>query len=144
MAARRSVIGAHISAAGGLKHVPGRAEQVGAEVAQVFVANPRGWAPPAPDPAADEAFAAEAAARRLPVFVHAPYLINFGSPSPQTVASSAAALAFSLCRGAAIGARGVVMHAGSAVGGIGRDEALRQLRERLLPLLDGDGPAVLV
>jgi deoxyribonuclease-4 len=109
---------------------------------QVFVANSRAWAHPAEDPAGDEEFRATCA---FPVFVHAPYLINFGSPSPDTLERSTRALAFSLRRGAAIGARGVVVHAGSAVLGNRWDDAMRQVREHLLPVLDLDhGPQVLI
>jgi deoxyribonuclease-4 len=115
-----------------MKALP-RAEAVGAETMQVFVANPRGWAPPAPDPAGDEEFRSTC---RLPVFVHAPYLINFGSPSAETLARSGAALEFSLRRGAAIGARGVVMHAGSAVLGNDWTTAMKQLREHVVRVLD--------
>ena len=117
-------------------HAFPRAEAVGAEVMQVFVANPRGWAPPAADPEGDEQFRAAAATARIPVFVHAPYLINFGSPSPDTLAKSAGALEFSLRRGAAIGARGVVVHAGSAVLGNTWQDSMGQLRDHILPLLD--------
>jgi deoxyribonuclease-4 len=70
------------------------------------------------------------------VFAHAPYLINFGSPSPETLARSAAALAFSLRRGSAIGARGVVVHAGSAVLGNRWEEAMAQVRTHVGPVLD--------
>ena len=123
--------------AGGFRHAVGRADAVGAEVMQIFVANPRGWAAPAADPEGDEEFGAACAARRLPVFVHSPYLINFGSPSEETLAKSCHALEFSLRRGAAIGASGVVMHAGSAVLGNDWTAAMAQLREHLLPVLDG-------
>jgi deoxyribonuclease-4 len=109
---------------------------------QIFVANPRGWAEPAADPAGDEAF--RLASAQLPVFIHAPYLINFGSPSPETLTRSSAALAFSLRRGAAVGAAGVVVHAGSAVLGNRWDEAMAQVRERVLPLLDEGGPRLLI
>jgi deoxyribonuclease-4 len=135
-------IGAHVSVAGGLARALPRAEAVGAETMQVFVANSRAWAHPAEDPAGDEEFRATCA---FPVFVHAPYLINFGSPSPDTLERSTRALAFSLRRGAAIGARGVVVHAGSAVLGNRWDDAMRQVREHLLPVLDLDhGPQVLI
>ncbi|MCW2496513.1 deoxyribonuclease IV [Jatrophihabitans sp.] len=133
MPARLAPVGAHVSVAGGLLHSLPRAATVGAEAMQVFVANPRGWAPPAADPAGDEVFRGSCP---LPVFVHSPYLINFGSPSPETLAKSSQALAFSLRRGAAIGAAGVVLHAGSAVLGNAWDAAMAQLREHLLPLLD--------
>ena len=123
-------------------HALPRAEAVGAEAMQIFVANPRGWAPPGADPDGDEQFRAAAAAAKIPVFVHAPYLINFGSPSPDTLTKSSDALEFSLRRGAAIGARGVVMHAGSAVLGNSWQHAMHQLYESILPLLDTVGASV--
>lgn len=136
-------IGAHVSVAGGLLRALPRAADVEAEAMQVFVANPRGWAPPPADPEGDEEFRD---ACPLPVFVHAPYLINFGSPSPETLAKSSDALAFSLRRGAAIGARGVVMHAGSAVLGNRWEDAMTQVREHVLPVLDAvpEAPALLI
>ncbi|SHG60303.1 Endonuclease IV [Jatrophihabitans endophyticus] len=136
-------VGAHVSVAGGLSRALPRADTVGAEVLQVFVANPRGWAPPAPDPAGDDAFRV---ACTRPVFVHAPYLINFGSPSVDTLARSSGALRFSLERGRAIGARGVVVHAGSAVLGNRWDDAMAQVREHVLPVLDdvAGGPRLLI
>jgi deoxyribonuclease IV len=73
------------------------------------------------------------------VFVHAPYLINLGSADPVVAGRSAEALGHALRRGAEIGAVGVVVHTGSAVGwgsDTGREPALRQVAELLLPLLD--------
>jgi deoxyribonuclease-4 len=133
---RQSAIGAHLSVAGGLARCRPRAAEVGAEVVQVFLANPRAWAEPPVDHDADEVFGSSCAEDGLPVFVHAPYLVNLGSPSPVTVARSVAALDFSLRRAARIGARGVVVHAGSAVLGNDWAAAMRQVREHLLPLLD--------
>jgi deoxyribonuclease IV len=143
----RSPVGAHCMVRGGLARGALRhAEQVGAEAVQVFVSNPRGWARSAGDPAQDEAFRDHCARRGIPVFVHAPYLVNVGSPSPQTLARSVEAVRHSLVRGAQVGAAGVVVHAGSAVGAR-YDAALRQVREHLRPLLDeipDGGPALLV
>ncbi|TAM88191.1 MAG: endonuclease IV, partial [Jatrophihabitans sp.] len=143
MARRSSPIGAHVSVAGGLAAALPRAAEVGAEAIQVFVSPSRAWAPPPADPDGDARFAASC---DLPVFVHAPYLINFGSPSAQTLARSGEALTFALRRGRAIGAAGVVVHAGSAVLGNDANLARTQVRERLLPLLDAvpDAPALLV
>jgi deoxyribonuclease IV len=85
--------------------------------------------------------------RSMPVYVHAPYLVNFGSPTELTRERSAVAVEHSLRRGALIGAAGVVVHAGSAVDAAHRDLALVLMRERLLPILDalsnGD-PMVLI
>lgn len=123
--------------AGGLARVGlAWARDIGAETVQVFVANPRGWATPAGNPAQDERFRAECAAEGLSAYIHAPYLINFGSHTPETAERSVDSLRHSLRRGREIGAPGVVVHTGSATGGRTREVALAQVRERLLPLLD--------
>jgi deoxyribonuclease-4 len=132
MARRLSPVGAHVSVAGGLARALPRCAEVGAEVMQIFVSSPRAWAAPPHDPDGDRAFAD---ACGVPVFVHAPYLINFGTPTPETLRRSCDALEFALRRGAVIGAAGVVLHAGSAVG-LPWQEAMAQVRKHLLPLLD--------
>jgi deoxyribonuclease-4 len=137
-------IGAHVSVAGGLDQAVGNARAVGCEALQVFVSNARGWAPPPVDPAADERFRADLAGAGLgPLFVHAPYLVNFASASPVTRERSSEAVAAALAKGAAIGAAGVVVHAGAALAS-GRAAGLASTREALLPLADAtaalDGP----
>lgn len=142
-------VGAHAPTAGGLaKAALPYADAAGAEAVQVFTGNPRGWARSAGDPAQDELFLAGCAQRDLPAYVHASLLVNLGSPTAATVTQSTAALAHSLERGAAIGARAVVFHAGSAVDDGHHPTAIRQVREQLLPLLDSTaargGPRLLV
>ncbi|MFD9485441.1 deoxyribonuclease IV [Streptomyces sp. NPDC059991] len=133
----RNPIGGHIPVAGGLATTGlSYARELGAETVQVFVANPRGWATPTGNPAQDERFRAECAAEGISAYVHAPYLINFGSHTEATAEKSVESLRHSLRRGRDIGALGVVVHTGSATGGRPRAEALAQVRERLLPLLD--------
>ncbi|MEV0229037.1 deoxyribonuclease IV [Nonomuraea sp. NPDC050786] len=127
-----SLIGGHVLvtgglATGGLKNMA----EIGAEMIQVFVTNPRGWALAEGRPEED----AKLAESGVETFVHVPYLANFGSPSPETLANSIALVRHTLRRGAEIGAKGVVLHTGSAVTQ-SRDDALRQVRETLLPLLD--------
>jgi deoxyribonuclease IV len=140
-------IGVHAFAAGGLARGALRyAAGVGAEAMQVFVSNPRSWALSPGDPGQDRALRDHVAAAGLPLFVHAPYLINVGSPDPLTRERSIASLAHSLRRGAEIGARGVVVHTGSAAGG-DRDTSLLHVRDGLLPLLDSlpdGGPDLLL
>jgi deoxyribonuclease IV len=134
-------IGAHARVTGGLAAGSLRyAAAVGAEAIQVFVSNPRGWAASPADPGQEAALREHVAATGLPVFVHAPYLVNPGSPDPLTRDRSVAAIRHSLRRGRDVGARGAVVHTGSAVDG-DRRAALRRVRECLLPLLDeiGDG-----
>ena len=142
-----SSVGAHVPVAGGLVKGLAYAHEIGAAAVQVFVSNPRGWAPSAGDPARDEEFRGLCTDRAVPAFVHAPYLVNFGSPTEATLKKSVDAVSHALARGQAIGARGVVVHAGSAVAGAHRDEAMKQLREHLLPVLDTlpeDGPQLLI
>ena len=143
-----SSVGAHVFVAGGLSAsgLP-YAERIGAEAVQVFVSNPRGWAASPGDPATDESFRSSCVDRRMPVFVHAPYLCNFGSPTEATRDKTAVAVQHSLRRGKRIGARGVVVHTGSAVDAGARDVALKTMRELVLPLLDDlddDDPQLLV
>ncbi|ADG88049.1 deoxyribonuclease IV [Thermobispora bispora] len=138
-----NLIGGHCLVAGGLATGGLRyAAEIGAEVMQVFVSNPRGWA-------LSEGKADEDARLResgIPVYVHASYLVNFGSPNPATLENSGASIRHALRRAAEIGARGVVMHTGSAVSQP-REKAMRQVREHLLPLLDEvpeEGPDLLL
>ena len=140
-------IGVHAFAAGGLARRALRyAAGVDAEAMQVFVSNPRSWALSPGDPGQDRLLRDHVAATGLPLFVHAPYLINVGSPDPLTRERSVASLGHSLRRAAELGARGVVVHTGSAAGG-DRDKSLRHARDGLLPLLDSlpdGGPDLLL
>jgi deoxyribonuclease-4 len=142
-------VGAHCRSAGGLaRAVLPYVDATEAEAAQVYVSNSRGWALPPGDPAQDIAFRDGCDERGLPVYIHASLLVNLASPSAETVERSVATLAHALSRGVAIGATGVVFHAGSAVDEGRADEALAQVREALLPLLDRaatlHGPRLLV
>ncbi|WP_194823404.1 deoxyribonuclease IV [Micromonospora sp. S-DT3-3-22] len=148
MSAHRPV-GSHTPTSGGLARAAlPYVDATGSRVVQVYVSNSRGWALPPGDPAQDALFAEGCAARGVPVYIHASLLVNLGSPTAATVEKSVQTLAHALRRGRAIGARGVVFHAGSAVDADYAETALRQVRESLLPLLDettaGGGPLLLV
>lgn len=141
------LIGSHLPAGAKLATVPERAEALGAGSAQVFLGNPRGWVATAGDPAADAAFRHAAEQRSMPVLVHAPYLVNLGSPTTGTYQRSKACVAHTVQRAHDVGAAGVVVHTGSCVAEGSRDSAMKRVREALLPLLDGlsdDGPALLL
>ena len=133
----RNPVGSHVFVGRGLVAGALRtAETIGAEAIQVFAGNPRGWAPSAGDPAVDEAFRTTCADRGLRSFVHTPYLVNLGSPTPATYERSVATIEHNLRRAARLGAEGVVVHTGSCVDDGAIDVALRQVREGLLPVLD--------
>lgn len=147
-AAVRNPVGSHLAVGRGLaRGALATAVARGHEALQVFVGNPRGWALSAGDPREDAAFRDGAAEAGVRTFVHTPYLVNLGSPTATTYERSVASIAHNLARAAAIGAEGVVVHAGSAVADGSVGTAMRQVREGLLPLLDalGDaGPDLLV
>jgi len=141
----RNPVGTHVLVGAGLvKGALASAEELGCETLQVFVGNPRGWALSPGKPAEDAAFAAATAERGMRTFIHTPYLVNLGSPTPATYERSVALVAHNLRRAAEIGAEGVVVHTGSYVDPAGDPEgaadrqaaALSQVREGLLPLLD--------
>ncbi len=126
------------------------AGDIGAEAIQVFVSNPRSWSLPANGAAARARGAGGIrdllAGAGLPVFVHAPYLVNVGSADPVIRERSVTSVRHCLDQGRAIGARGVVVHTGSAAGG-DRDKGMLYARECLLPVLDSipaDGPDLLL
>jgi deoxyribonuclease-4 len=141
-----SPIGCHVPSSGspsGLTY----ARRVGAEAVQLFVSNPRGWAQPRSTPAADRALGERYADDRLPVFVHAPYLVNLASPTAMTRERSASALRHAVTRASLLAAAGVVIHAGAAVDPTRREAGLASLRELLMPILDtldSDAPRLLV
>jgi len=139
----RNPIGTHVLVGKGLVDgAVANADEVGCETFQIFVGNPRGWALSAGKPAEDARFRDLMAERGTRTFIHAPYLVNLGSPTPATYEKSVASVAHNLKRAAEIGAEGVVVHTGSFVDpGDGDsaaryDTAMKQVREGLLPLLD--------
>src|SRR4051812_9061639 len=139
-----SPVGAHVPTGSGLVRAAlPYARRINAQAVQLFAGNPRGWALSPGDPEQDSSFRDACAAAKMPVFLHAPYLINLGSPTPATAERSVTSLRHALCRAADLGAIGVVFHSGSAVDGAHRAVAMRQVREALLPLLDeldAEGP----
>jgi deoxyribonuclease-4 len=139
----RNPVGTHVLVGKGLVDgAVANADLVGCETFQIFVGNPRGWALSAGKPAEDARFRDLMAERGTRTFIHAPYLVNLGSPTPATYERSVASVAHNLKRAAEIGAEGVVVHTGSFVDpgegdSVARYEtAMKQVREALLPLLD--------
>jgi len=144
----RPRIGAHVPTSGGMaKRSIAYALTIGAEAIQVFASNPRGWAMPEPKRDADNEFRAKAAELDIATYVHAPYLINLGSPTEATYRNSLASTAYSLQRGADIGALGVVIHTGSAVDAAHVPKAWKQIHEGMMPILEAlshDSPTLLL
>ncbi|HSG79674.1 MAG TPA: deoxyribonuclease IV [Acidimicrobiia bacterium] len=117
------MIGAHVANA----HPVAEAGARGADLVQMFLSNPQSWKKPRPREDADELRAAG-----LPIYVHAPYLVNVGSPNNRVRIPSRKILADTLEAAAAIDARGIVVHGGH----IGDDEDMAEGFERWIKALD--------
>jgi deoxyribonuclease-4 len=107
-----------------------------AEAIQVFGSSPRTWATSAPNPKMDELFRAKTKELDITPYVHASFLINLGSPTQSTYENSLAATAHSFKRGKEIGAKGVVVHTGSAVDESHVNQAWKQIHEGVMPILN--------
>jgi deoxyribonuclease-4 len=129
------LIGAHVSPAGGLANAVARGVERGCDSIQIFNQSPRMWRPTA---YGDDDFAAfrdaMAASRIKAVVIHSVYLVNCATTDRTMRAKSLASLTHSLRVGDGIGARGVVLHPGSAKSGdVGKaiTRAGKMIREAL-------------
>ncbi len=112
------LVGAHVSPAGGPARAIERGVERGARAIQFFNQNPRAWR--AREYSEEEVAAfdeARAASDVEATVIHAVYLINCASADPEIYAKSLSSLTIALRSGDALGAAGVVLHAGSALGG---------------------------
>jgi deoxyribonuclease-4 len=103
------IIGAHVPDEDPLAE----AASVDAECIQLFVGPPQSWKKP---PIRDDAGVLKAA--DIPVYVHAPYLINVASPNNRVRIPSRKILADTLDRAVDVGAAAVIVHGGHAEDGI--------------------------
>ncbi|MCJ7726571.1 MAG: deoxyribonuclease IV [Acidimicrobiia bacterium] len=111
------LIGAHIRSDDPL----GGARAKGADVIQMFLSNPQSWKKPVPREDADELKAAG-----IPIYAHAPYLVNVGSANNRVRIPSRKIIADTVAAAAAVGAAGVVVHGGH----LGDDEDLSEAWDR--------------
>lgn len=116
-------IGAHVGTAEPLPEAAARS----ADLVQIFLSNPQSWKAPPPRPDA-----AALAASSLPIYVHAPYLINVASPNNRIRIPSRKILADTLAAAGAIGAAGVIVHGGH----VGDDEDVAVGYDRWRKALD--------
>jgi deoxyribonuclease-4 len=131
------LLGAHVSAQGGLPTTPQRGVDIGATAIQVFTKTPSQWKEPVLDDEVVLAFRTELEASGLRAVVsHDSYLINLASPDPVLRARSVASFIAELERCERFGIPFVVSHpgnymddpeAGLARNAAGYTEALRQV-----------------
>ncbi len=141
------LLGAHVSAAGGVDRAPERAAEIGANVIQIFTKQPNRWAEPSID--APRARAFRSARRRHGIRVagaHDSYLINLASPDAQLRERSYRSFCRELERCRDLKLDFLVTHPGNATdgdrgGGLERNaEAIR----RALQEADGGTTTVLL
>jgi deoxyribonuclease-4 len=109
------LIGAHVSSAGEVAEAVERGVERGATAIQIFNQSPRMWK--ASTYAEEDVHAFREAMADSPIqalLIHAVYLLNCASEDAELRAKSLTSLTHSLRAGAALGARGVVLHPGSA------------------------------
>lgn len=86
----------------------------GADCAQIFLSNPRAWAPPTfTDEAADRFRSAWADSGLTPLAAHAPYLVNIASPDRGFLARSRSLARRSVRAADRLGVDVLVLHAGA-------------------------------
>ena len=135
-------LGAHVSTSGGLDKAVDRGANLGCETIQIFGSSPQAWAfKPVPE-AQTEVFRQKADEAKIdPVFFHAVYLINLGTPNPVLLEKGVDSLVSYMNLAAQVGAAGVIVHPGSHKGA-GYDAILQQTVSALERVLDGspEGP----
>jgi deoxyribonuclease-4 len=128
------LFGAHCS--GGIKKPVDKAEEMGADVLQLFVQSPRTWRFPSHDPESIERFRERRAETGLGgVLVHALYLVNLAAPDRAIYKKSVDTMRSTMDAACAIDADGVVFHVGSHLGA-GFDKALKRIVRALEQVLD--------
>lgn len=115
-------VGAHTPSGSPL----GEAAARDADLVQIFLSNPQGWRKP--EPRAD---ATELAASRLPVYVHAPYLINVCADDNKVRVPSRRILQETCDAATEIGAAAVVVHGGHVTGDGPQEEGIVRWRKAL-------------
>lgn len=121
-------IGAHLSISGGLAQAVARTVEIGGNALQIFSSSPRMWLADLPKKEEVDKFTGQCRKHDIrPVFIHAKYLINLGSPEPSLVEKSINSLKYDLKVAGLIKAEGVIVHLGSHLG-----RGFEMIREQLI------------
>jgi deoxyribonuclease-4 len=123
-------VGAHLPS----RHPLLEAEERGADLIQMFLSNPQSWKKPAPRPDADELRSSA-----VPIYVHAPYLVNVCADNNRVRIPSRRILQETCDAAAEIGAEAVIVHGGHVTGEGGTADGIVRWR-KALDELDSDVP----
>ncbi len=128
-------IGAHVSASGGLFKAVERANEIGANCAQIFSGSPRVWK--RKDLSlfnTSKMFAKREELSVNPIFTHSLYLVNLASDKPDLLRKSFDALKYDLEFDAHIQGSGIIVHLGSHTGR-GWEAVKEQVAEQIAQLI---------
>lgn len=131
MARKKTIVGAHVPPGSPLK----TAKEIGADCVQIFLSDPQSWKKPPP-----RKDAAELRGSRLPLYVHAPYLINVCSPRNNVRYGSRKILQQTCEAAPEVGAAAVIVHAGHAEDGIAKGVSRWP---RTLEMLESEVPVLI-
>ncbi|KAK7456515.1 hypothetical protein BaRGS_00039371 [Batillaria attramentaria] len=126
------MIGAHCSIAGGLENAVREAVELGGRAIGMFLKSQRTWNAKPLDPEAAAKFKAACKEHGFPpnsILPHGSYLLNCGSPNPETLKKSRDALLDELQRCEALGLTLFNFHPGSTCGEITVDECLDKIAD---------------
>ncbi len=129
-------IGVHVSTAGGLFTAFERAKEIGADCIQIFGASPRMWYAKLPSAEDIKKFKEEEKLSGIgPTYLHAPYLINLGTPNKDLLSKSIKNLSDHFRIAELIGAAGVIFHIGSSAG-TDKDKSIEQVIAAINKILE--------
>lgn len=129
------LIGAHVSAAGGVDKAIERAAAIGCNCVQVFSGSPRVWArSPLSQVDNKKVYSKQQELHVSPIITHSLYLVNFASENPELVTKSSTALLYDLQFDSLVKGAGVVLHIGSHQGR-GWEAVRDDVRDRLAAVL---------
>lgn len=136
MVSKSTLIGAHVSTGGGLFSAIDRAEEIGANIIQIFGSSPRTWRAKMPSESDVLKFKERIEGSSIKkVYLHATYLVNLGSASDDIYTYSRQSLIDHLTIGEMIGAEGLIFHIGSSKG-ISKVEAIQKEVDAVHYILD--------
>lgn len=135
---RMQLIGAHVSAAGGVSNAPVNAHKEKCETFQFFLHPPQQYKFPRLEDEEVKKFLANCKKYGFTqYFVHAAYLINLASPNNRIRYGSISLLRKALEEGDRVNVTGVMFHTGSATGLPNRATAIKRSVESINKVLDG-------
>ncbi len=127
----QTLLGAHVSIAGGVHTAFQRGAHIGCTTIQVFVKNNNQWKAKPQMPEDVRLYKTEQAKTAIaPVVAHAAYLINLCARDRNTLKRSRHALADELRRCDAFGIKALIVHPGAHLG-VGEEDGIKKIAESI-------------